>query len=194
MVRPRKRYSFGEFVKVNTSPALNFSKLIRDTSVTLPSLHSIIGGFHLNSSNAALDCSAFDKVADQSGWNSSFYSCGAYLPGEAKDIAKHYQVPDRGFQISKSARAIIIIVSIVAGILSCALLMRWCGRRKARREVYTEEAVDLGDVVVTGHGEGDRPSEGDRPPEYRKVGKPGEVPPGYAENENGGAHQVEEGT
>ena len=162
----------------------------------MPNLRSIIGGFHLNSSNPGLDCTAFDKLADETKWTSSFYSCGAYLPGETKDVAKHYQVPDKDPQISKSARVIIIIVSIVAGILLCALLMRWYGRRKARREVQTEEVVDLRDVVVTESGEGDRPSEGDRHsereelPEYRKVGKSGEVPPGYAENENGGAHQV----
>jgi hypothetical protein len=141
-------------------------------------------------------------MADETKWTSSFYSCGAYLPGETKDVAKHYQVSDKGLQISKSARAIIIIVSIVAGILLCALSMRWYGRRKARRRIHAEEVVDLRDVVVTENGEGhrssegdrhserDRPSEGEGLPEYRKIGKFGEVPPGYVENEIGGAHQA----
>jgi hypothetical protein len=154
----------------------------------LPNLRSIIGGFHLNSSNPALDCTAFDKLADENSWTSSSYSCGAYLPGETTDVAKHYQVPNKGLQISKSAKAIIIIVSIVAGILLCALLMRWYGLWKGRREAHAGEAMNLGDV---GYREGDRPSEGDKLPEYRRVGKPGEVPPGYAENENVGAHQVD---
>lgn len=63
-------------------------------SVSLPSLHNIIGGFHLNSSDSALDCTAFDKLADSNGLRSSVYSCAAYLPGTTKDLAKHYHAPD----------------------------------------------------------------------------------------------------
>jgi hypothetical protein len=69
--------------------------------------------------------------------------------------------------------------------------MRWYGRWKARGGIHAGEAVDLGDMIATEYREGVRPSEGDKPPEYRRVGKPGEVPPGYAENENVGAHQVD---
>jgi hypothetical protein len=70
--------------------------------------------------------------------------------------------------------------------------MRWCGRRRARRGGNTnpEEAVDLGDVGVV-RSDSNPLSEGEILPKYRKVGKPGEVPPGYAENGNQGAHQAE---
>jgi len=72
--------------------------------------------------------------------------------------------------------------------------MRWCGRRRARRggNAHPEEAVDLGDVGVV-RSDSNPVSEGERLPKYRKVGKPGEVPPEYAETGNQGALQGEAG-
>jgi len=49
-----------------------------------------------------------------------------------------------------------------------------------------EGDMDLEEVGVTRSVEG-----GDELPKYRRVGKPGEVPPGYTPSENVGANQVE---
>lgn len=51
-----------------------------------------------------------------------------------------------------------------------------------------EGDMDLEEVGVTRSVEG-----GDALPKYQKVGKPGEVPPGYTPSENVGANQVEGG-
>ncbi|CZR62807.1 uncharacterized protein PAC_12704 [Phialocephala subalpina] len=155
----------------NVSLTGNFS------NVTLPNLRSILTGFHLNSSNAAMDCTTFDKLADSESWTSSFYSCGAYLPGENKDLAKHYQSPKKSLALSRPVKAIIIILSIIAGFFLCALLTRWWWRKRhPRRRSVAEEPVDLGDM---GHTR--QQSEGEGLPKYTRVGKPGEVPPGYNE-------------
>ncbi|RDL35878.1 Uncharacterized protein BP5553_06490 [Venustampulla echinocandica] len=170
------------------------------SNVTLPSLRNIIGGFHLNSSNPDFDCTTFDKLSDRSSWSSSFYSCGAYLPGSTKDLAKHYQAPDRDLELSKPVRAIIIILSVIAGLFLCALLMRlYVKKTRGRRGSLTRS----GSRTVAGIGaEGDmdleelgvtRSVEGDGLPKYRRVGRPGEVPPGYTPSKNVGANQVETG-
>jgi hypothetical protein len=51
-----------------------------------------------------------------------------------------------------------------------------------------EGDMDLEQVGVTRSVE-----EGDALPKYQRVGKPGEVPPGYTPRENVGANQVEAG-
>ncbi|KAF8859786.1 hypothetical protein BDZ45DRAFT_620419 [Acephala macrosclerotiorum] len=170
----------------NVSLAGNFSNVI------LPNLRSILTGFHLNSSNSNLDCTTFDKLAISEGWASSFYSCGAYLPGETKDSAKHYQAPNQGLALSKPVKAIIILLSIIAGLFLCAFMTRWWWRRRhPRRGSVAEEpiVVDLGDM---GHTR--QQSEGEGLPKYSRVGKPGEVPPGYNEGVVTGSPQVEAGT
>ncbi|KAF8859239.1 hypothetical protein BDZ45DRAFT_742477 [Acephala macrosclerotiorum] len=54
----------GNFILWYTFGTINLSGDF--SSVTLPDLRSILGGFHVNSSNTALDCTAFDKLAAQS--------------------------------------------------------------------------------------------------------------------------------
>jgi hypothetical protein len=51
-----------------------------------------------------------------------------------------------------------------------------------------EGDVEIEEVGVTRVAEG-----GDPLPKYERVGKPGEVPPGYTPTENSGANQVEAG-
>lgn len=177
------------------------SLLTEQSSVTLPNLRAILGGFHLNSSNPALDCTAFDKLAHDTSANltPSFYSCGAYLPGETKDVAKHHKVSNKSLHLSKPVKAIIIIISVIAGLLLCGLLLQWIERKRRRRGSDVEEVVDLSSVGSgrsTASGGGvTRHEEGDELPEYRRVGKKGEVPPGYVESvsENRGTDQVAAG-
>lgn len=172
------------------------------SNVTLPSLRNIIGGFHLNSSDPVFDCTAFDKLSDQRSWSSSFYSCGAYPPGSTKDLAKHYQGPNNEFELSKPVKAIIVILSVIVGLFLCALMMRLFVSRTRERQGSLIRSrsgtvtrlgveagdIDLDDVAVT------RPVEdGDALPKYQRVGKPGEVPPGYTPSENVSANQLEAG-
>jgi len=171
--------------------------------VLLPSLRNIIEGFHLNSSNPDFNCTAFDKLSDQSSWSSSFYSCGAYLPGSTKDLAKHYNAPNNEFKLSSPVKAIIVTLSIIAGLFLCALLMRlYVNKTKKRRGSLTRSGsatvagigveggnIDLEEVRVTRLAE----EEEDALPKYQRVGKPGEVPPGYTLSENLGADQVDAG-
>jgi hypothetical protein len=138
----------------------------------------------LNSSNPTFDCTEFDKLADQYSWNSSFYSCGAYVPGTTKDVAKHYYPPSGGL-ISKPVKAILVIVSVILGLLVFGLATRWWSRRKARARRRGSEGQAEGDVVSLGSVGVSRRTTGetDGLPQYSRVGKPGEVPPGYVEAE-----------
>ncbi|KUJ06312.1 uncharacterized protein LY89DRAFT_412796 [Mollisia scopiformis] len=155
-------------------------------TVTLPSLRNIIGGFHLNSSDPDFNCTTFDKLASETSWSSSFYSCGAYVPGSPKDLAIHYQTPNNEFKLSKPVKAIIIILSVIVGLFLCALLLRLYSRKTAgrrgslSRNRSREDGVDLDETGVTRSAE-----EGaDALPKYRRVGEPGEVPPVYQASED----------
>ncbi|KAE9369858.1 hypothetical protein N431DRAFT_414184 [Stipitochalara longipes BDJ] len=171
-------------------------------TVTLPSLRNLIGSFHLNSSNPNFDCTTFDKLSDQSNWSTSSYSCGAYLPGSSTDLAKHYQNPDHDFNLSKPVKAIVVILSVIVGLFVIALLMRlYVNKTRVRQGSLTRSSswtvpgarVSDGDVEIEEVGVTRAPEGGDALPKYERVGKPGEVPPGYTPTENAGTNQVEAG-
>lgn len=159
-----------------------------DYSVTLPSLRAIIGGFHLNSSSSVFNCSTFDQLADQLHLSSSQYSCGAYPPGDSGDVAIHYHSPSKGISLSKPAKALVVIISTVAGLLLFALLLQLCRRRSRRSD--TGESVDMRSLgsrrsqrSTNSQGVVRQASQDDGLPAYRRDPKPGEVPPGYGETQ-----------
>ncbi|KAH9206916.1 hypothetical protein DL95DRAFT_416107 [Leptodontidium sp. 2 PMI_412] len=174
----------------NTFGTINLSGNF--SSVTLPDIRTVLGGIHITSSNVGLDCTAFDKLAVQNGWSSSFYSCAAYAPGSTKDVAVHYKAPNDDFVLSKPVKAIIVILSVIAGLFLCALLMKWYFSKTAIRRgsvtavqqaAAVEEARESGEMGVHRQDSGDI-----QLPKYQKVGLPGEVLPVYtpAYTESGG--------
>jgi hypothetical protein len=85
----------------------------------------------------------------------------------------HYTPPK---QLSKGRKIAIIIGSILAGLIILVIAMKWYIKKHPiqewrRRE--TRQGVQLEDV------RGGVEEEGERPPQYARIGKRGEVPPSY---------------
>lgn len=107
------------------------------------------------------------------------YSCGAYSssnkPGQS-DAAEHWTPAGK----SGNRNPVLIIVFLVLGMIIVALSVRWYRRRgkKALRE-RSVEGVELGESDETVRTE---PGNEHRPPQYTRMGKPGEIPPAYNES------------
>lgn len=151
----------------------------------MPKLTRMRETFHINSSSGSLDCSFFDKLRYSQlnsidamygyvNGSASSYSCGSFLPGTTKDVAKHWKAP---FKLTGPARSAIIAVSAVIGValfvLAIWLRRRWRKKHPIPEQVNgrVEQDVDLQDLNGL--------------PPYRRVAKPGEVPPRYREVHEG---------
>jgi hypothetical protein len=145
--------------------------------VFIPLLKDISGGFHISTTTPGFNCTYWDRLFYSSplSADTSLYSCSAHFSGSERDLAIHYDPPKSGLAIPKATKVVIIIVCIVVGALILGIGIRyWCRRRK-RGIVQEPLPISLRELGV---GEG-----ADGLPAYRRVGKPGEVPPRYKENE-----------
>ena len=153
--------------------------------------------FHINSTNSYLNCTSFDKLnydylatyTTSRGENPTLpsgysYSCSAYPPGSTKDVALHYQPPKPPAwnELSETEKQGVIIASVIVGLLIAWVLFWWWRKKHPKppsedRVRQNEDGLDLGDLsggVVRAEEDGVH-----RPPQYRRVAKPHEVPPGY---------------
>jgi hypothetical protein len=141
-------------------------------SVNLPRFTDMTEGFHINSTTTSVfNCTRFDQLFTTSS-TSSHYSCFASLPGSTTDTALHYSTPSSSPLLPKPAKVVIIIISVIIGIAPISCLLRCYSRRNStlREE---REAMELEEARRASQN-----SE-DKLPPYRRVGNPGEVPPGY---------------
>ncbi|TVY35342.1 Protein ecm33 [Lachnellula subtilissima] len=165
---------------------------------SLPLLTEIGGGIYSgdfvianNSALTALDglgkLAAVDGSTNLSGnlYNSDIskypnrYSCGT--SGTSTDTAIHYHPPSSGPAIPKATKVVIIIVCIVAALLATGIGLRWWAKRRRRGRVPEEPPISLRELGVGEEEEGEGV---DGLPPYRRMGKPGEVPPGYKARES----------
>jgi hypothetical protein len=136
------------------------------------------------------NCTPFDRLSyspTNKGARNA-YSCSATAPGSTKDTAIHYS-QGKPSLLPKGAMAIIIIISIVAGLGALGYGLGCIHRRRIARRQVAPAPVQLADMGVLipsirvphQHEDGDGI---ERLPEYSRHGKPGEVPPKYNESES----------
>ena len=101
--------------------------------------------------------------------------------GTPTDTAIHYHPPSSGPAIPKATKVVIIIVCIVVGLLMIGIGLRYWAKRRRRGRVPEEPPISLRELGV---GEEEQGEAVDGLPAYRRVGKPGEVPPGYKARES----------
>ncbi|TVY18208.1 Protein ecm33 [Lachnellula arida] len=183
----------GDFVIANNSALTDLDGLGKLTAVdgttnlsgnlykvSLPAMDNMSDGFHLLTTAPDFNCSGFDRLFYSSDISkySDRYSCAT--SGTRTDTAIHYRPPSSGPAIPKATKVIIIIVCIVAALLATGIGLRWWAKRRRRGRVPEEPPISLGELGV-----GEEEGEGvDGLPAYRRMGKPGEVPPGYKARES----------
>ncbi|KAH6680608.1 hypothetical protein B0J14DRAFT_269496 [Halenospora varia] len=151
-------------------------------SVSLPKLANIQGGFHINTTSSKFNCEFFDKLSQSSAANrNSDYSCRASSPESNKDTAVHFKPSCHGGWncLPKASRAVLIIVFVVFGSIPFLFAFKklWQWWRPAKPVPVEPIRMDEVRTERPQHEVGD----GVEPlPEYRPVGKPGEVPPAYS--------------
>jgi len=143
--------------------------------------------FLLNSTASTLDCSYFDHMNEVTNKYSSekpshyTYTCQAIPPGSKKDHAKHWKPP---YRLPDSGKHAFIAIGALIGALILITFLRWLTRVNSRLE--QERPIQL---VRRARGDPNAiPLETARVgedglPSYARVGKPGEVPPGYEGHE-----------
>jgi hypothetical protein len=149
--------------------------------VSIPLLKDISGGFHISTTTPDFNCTYWDRLFYSSplAADTSLYSCSAHFSDSEPDSAIHYDPPKSASAIPKATKVIIIIVCIVVGALILGIGIRYWCRRRNRGRVQEPPPITLRELGV-----GEEEGEGtDGLPAYRRVGKPGEVPPRYKENE-----------
>jgi hypothetical protein len=156
-------------------------------SVTIPKLIDYTAGFHIASTYANFNCTPFDRLSYSSvnAGSRKLYSCSGIAPDSTRDTAIHYS-KSKSLVLPKGAMAIIIIVSVVAGLGVLAYAHRCIHRRRIARRQVAPAQVPLADtsVIIPGNRTIHYHEDGDgieMLPEYSRVGKPGEVPPKYDE-------------
>lgn len=143
---------------------------LKDNGYVWPFLSS----FLLHSTAPDLDCRYFDQLNDATIHSKHTkrlpknytYSCHAVAPGSTRDRAKHWKPP---FHLSKGGKIALIVIASVLGACLLLPLLRWCDRRAARR--LARLAAQRNDIPLETAADG--------LPSYRRVGRAGEVPPGY---------------
>ncbi|KAH8672559.1 hypothetical protein BGZ60DRAFT_281739 [Tricladium varicosporioides] len=151
-------------------------------SVSFPKLANIEGGFHINTTSLKFNCEFFDRLSQSSAANrNSDYSCQATSPGSSEDTAIHFRPSCHGGWncLPKASRAVLIIVFVVFGSIPFLFAFKklWQWRRPAKPVISEPIRLDEIRAERLQHEVGD----GVEPlPEYRPVGKPGEVPPAYS--------------
>lgn len=136
-----------------------------------------LANFYLNTSNPDFDCSALDKLSvPRDGYTGTkgTYQCGAYAAGSTKDTAKHYTVPKKPLHLSQGAIVGISIGAAAGGIVLLALALRCLSSRMKRKAAARPTTVD---ELYRLDPEGNH-----KLPEYTRVGVPGEVLPGYVDD------------
>jgi hypothetical protein len=162
----------------------------------MQSLEDLPIHFYLNSTNPNLNCTGFDKLNYEyltfkasKGENhtlpSSYnYSCSAYPPGSTKDVALHYHPPRKSpwDKMSKAERIVVVIASVVVGWTMLWAAYRFWRKKHPKPQPEQRGGID-GDEVdlddLTGGVIREEEDAVHRPPQYRRVAKPHEVPPGY---------------
>lgn len=141
----------------------------------MPRLTGLKHDFEINSTSPNFDCSAFDKLNNiYNNIKGRNYLCQSIPEGGKKDVAKHWSPLGKPLPTAG-------IVFIVIGALSVvgALLFFYCvfwPRRKRRVALLAAEAEARNNIPLGGVP----PRNSSDPPEYSRIGKPGEVPPEYA--------------
>lgn len=96
-----------------------------------------------------------------------------------KIVTEHWKAPKK--ELSKAAKAVVVVFPVLFRVLLINLFLRWCRRRSANvPRTWEDEGVELEDVCEVVRLE----DHGNRPPKYSRVGKWSEVPPGYDESLN----------
>jgi hypothetical protein len=165
--------------------------------IAMSSYDISLAQFYISSTNSHLNCTKFDKIKYEyltykasKGENHTLpsyynYSCSAYPAGSTKGVALHYQPLKKSAwnTLSKAGKVVAIIASIVGGLLMVLAVFRWWRKKHPKpqselRVGQDEDGVDLGDL--SGGVVREEEDSVHRPPQYRRVAMPHEVPSGYS--------------
>jgi hypothetical protein len=151
------------------------------------------GAFHLESTASSFDCSPFDRMhlstiefgskygSYSNGYYNYEYQCQAIPPGGQKDVARHYKPP---YKFPRGGKIALIVVGSIIGAIILLFILRWMNRANestpkpqqwAERRTRRAGGADGIDLETVGE---------DGLPSYARVGKPGEVPPGYSSGDD----------
>jgi hypothetical protein len=139
----------------------------------MPSLKKLLSDFSISSTDLSLDCFFFDKLKSNSGYDKAYsYSCHAISPNTTTDVATHWHPAS----LPTVGKVFIALAAILVAALSIIWWWYKWGEPKRERAKAAAQARENGTELRTVVKRD--PNE---PPLYTRVGKPGEVPPGYHE-------------